>query len=186
MKTIFITSGHSIVNGRGTGAISSYGDEAVEARKFVTDLSKLLYQRGIMAYTDNDKWSLIETINWLGTKVKKVEYTIDVHFNAFTNPTGTGAEVLVANDANEKEIELAAKISKFIAGQLNIPNRGVKKESDSQHSKLGILSSNKLSTANNILIELCFISNPEDMRKYRYNYNVLLSGIADIINQTLK
>ncbi len=186
MKTLYITAGHSVA-GPDKGASSPYGVEAVEARKFVTDLSKALYKKGVYVYTDNDNWTLLETINWLGTKVKAPDTTIDIHFNAF-NATSTGTEVLIADSHTEKELELAYNIVKIISETLEIPTRGdlngykgVKTESQSQHPRLGILSTNKLATASNVLVELCFISNPIEMQKYRANYNLLIEKLSDYL-----
>lgn len=183
MKTLYITAGHS-TKGPDKGAVSQYGVEADEARKFVTDLSKSLYKQGVYVYTDDDKWTLTETINWLGTKVKAPDTTIDIHFNAF-NSTSTGVECLIPDKYNEKELSIAFNISKIISGTLRIITRGevegwkgVKTESESQHSRLGILSSNKLSTSNNVLVEICFISNPIDMQKYRGEYNRLIENLT--------
>ncbi len=47
MKTIYLTKGHKIVNGIGTGAISPYGDEAIEAKKLVIDIAKCLWKNTI-------------------------------------------------------------------------------------------------------------------------------------------
>jgi len=186
MRIIYLTSGHEIKNGKGTGAISQFGDEAVEARKFVTALAKELWSKyKIMAYTDNDSWTLSGVITWVGSKVKSSDYTIDVHFNASANEAANGAEVLISNTHTPKEKLFATKIVNEIASTLSIKNRGVKTEADSQHSKLGILSNHKLSSANNILIEICFISNRNDMKLYFFNFNELITNLAKTINENI-
>lgn len=192
MRTIYITAGHSTKAGQDNGAVTEYGNEAHEARTFVTSLARDLYKKGIMTYTDNDDWTLSQTINWLGTRVKKPSYTIDIHFNAFYKAAASGVEIIIPELYNKEEFYLADKIASKIEEITKITRRrgklgvGVKTETESQHSRLGILSSNKLSSANNLLIELCFISNPDDMKKYRDNYDALIKGISEIINEVVK
>lgn len=185
MKTLYITAGHTL-KGTDNGAVTPYGNEAEEARKLVTALAKALYKEGVYVYTDDDKWSLSETMAWLRSKVKSPDYTIDFHFNAF-NGKASGVETLIPDNYNAKEFELAHSLSEFISLQLGIVKRGghegyegVKKESESQHSRLGILSGSGLATANNLLVEVCFIDNKEEMIKYQANFDKLVEGLTKI------
>lgn len=187
MKIMYITAGHS-PKGPDKGAISPYGIEGVEARKFVNDLAKALYKKGVYVYTDNDGWNLRETIAWLGTKAKAPDITLDIHFNAF-NAISTGVECLIPVAHTEKELQVAGDIAAIIANTLTLPLRGgektrvkgVKTEVESQHPRLGILSNNKLAAASNVLVELCFISNPNDMKSYRQNYEILIEKMCDYL-----
>jgi N-acetylmuramoyl-L-alanine amidase len=184
MKTLYITAGHS-TKGPDKGATSKYGTEAVEARKFVNDLAKFLHKNGVYVYTDDDSWNLNQTIAWLGTKVKTPDVTIDIHFNAF-NEKSTGVECLIPSGYTDKELSIAKNIAEILSGTLRLPLRGgektgikgVKVETESQHPRLGILSNNNLASAANVLVELCFISNPDDMKSYRDNYDRLVENIG--------
>lgn len=186
MRVLYCTAGHSNKSGQDNGAVSVYGNEGIEARKLVTALAKELYKRNIMTYTDDDSWSLSNTIGWLGKTIKGSDYTIDIHFNASTNSGATGVEVLVPELSNDKEIYLATNVLNTIVTTLGLRSRGIKKESDSQHSKLGILSNAKLATANNILVEVCFISNANDMKAYKDNFDRLAINLANTIDKILK
>lgn len=189
MRYIYITAGHSNIKGKDNGAVTKYGNEGIEARIFVTELAKVLFKKyGVMTITESDPYSLPQTIEFL-ERAKDSEYTIDVHFNAF-NEVSTGVEVFVPKNHNPNELSLAKQIAESISNTLSIPLRGgsttgvkgVKVENESQHSKLGILSSNLLASSNNLLIELCFISNPKDMESYRDNFALLIHNLALIIN----
>jgi len=189
MKTLYITAGHS-PTGPDKGASSAYGIEGVETRKFVTDLAKFLHTKGVYVYTDDDKWTLKETIGWLATKAKAPDMTIDIHFNAF-NETSTGVECLIPGVYTEKELNIAGELVRIISQTLSLPLRGgdktkvkgVKTEVESQHPRLGILSNNGLASASNVLVELCFISNPNDMKSYRANYSQLIQNIGNYLCQ---
>lgn len=186
---IYITAGHTIVNGKGTGAFGVNGfDEAVEARRFVNDVIKKFHQipgfDKTRVITDDDSWSLGAVINWLSKKVTKECISIEFHFNAFHNPTATGAEVLVANNHTLKEASLALALSLLISETLGIKNRGMKTEAQSGRKKLGILSGGA-SSAINLLVEICFISNQTDINRYRSNYWNLVEKTAALLNKNL-
>lgn len=187
MKTVYITAGHG---GNDPGAVSQFGKEAEEARKFVTSVAKSLYKKGVFTYTDDNKWSLSQVISWLGTKIKSSDYTIDIHFNAGP-ATATGVEVLIPEKWNTKEFEMAKGIASIISKTLNLRLRsgkvgnGVKTESESQHSRIGILSNNRLSAANNVLVEICFISNKTDMESYKNNYDLLIENVSNYIAKNI-
>ena len=210
MKTVYIFAGHSIrSNGIGTGAFYQENgkvvyenklpkyDEAVLVREFVTLLAKELYSKyQINTITDKDDWSLVDTIKFAASKAKVEELIIDIHFNAAGNPKATGTEVLVpktfkSEKDKKKEMTLGAEIAKVIGETLGIPTRGgvktgypgVKYSNESQHSSIGILD--KLIWGTNLLIEICFISNPDEMKKYTERKELLAKKIAKVIAENI-
>lgn len=186
MKVI-ITSGHQIINGKGTGAHGINGfDEAVEARKLVKDVSDHLKKWAkIEVQTDQDSWSLRQVIAWVKGTAGKGDLSIDVHFNA--GPAAArGTESFIPEINTKEERELASKLSINIAHCLGTKIRtgkdkliGVKVSSESQHSRIGILDTpvNPI----NILLEICFITNHDDVIAYRTRYWKLVQVISDTI-----
>jgi N-acetylmuramoyl-L-alanine amidase len=184
MKYIFITAGHS-AKGQDHGAVTPYGDESKEARIVVDALSKKLATLGVTVETEDDSWNLSKTIAWIASKIVSSQYNIDIHFNSSVNELASGTEILIPDKNNDKEMALGIKVSNVISTVLGIKNRGVKHESESQHSRLGILSNNGLFKANNLLIEVCFISSPYDMRRYRDTFDKLIDQLAKTINDAI-
>ena len=187
---VYLTSGHQIIKGKGNGAFGVDGfDEAVEARKFVTDVINFLkYGFGVSdtrIMTDRDDWSLQTVINWIAKKATKECLSIDVHFNAFSNPKATGTEALVANNYTQIEHSIARDFSFTISQVLKINNRGVKTEAQSGRSRLGILSGGA-AHAINILVEICFITNESDVRAYRTKYWTLVEKFAELIYKIIR
>jgi N-acetylmuramoyl-L-alanine amidase len=187
---VYLTSGHQIINGKGNGAFGVDGfDEAVEARKFVTDVIKFLNFgfgiNGTKILTDRDDWSLQTVINWIAKNSTQNCLSIDVHFNAFSNSRATGTEVLIANNHTSKELKIAKDFSFMMSSILRLNNRGVKTESDSARGKLGMLSGGG-AKAINILVEICFITNPDDVRAYRTYYWTLVEKFAELISKIIK
>jgi N-acetylmuramoyl-L-alanine amidase len=178
-KTAFVLAGHAVVNGKGTGAFGIEGfDEAVEALKLRDDVSKLLLTMGVKVVNENSSFALGQVIAWLKTVVKKGDLVIEFHFNIAPLAV-TGIETLVDDAATTEELNLANKISVAIQRVTKDKlrgNAGVKKESESQHARLAILSD--ISQATNILVEVGFISNTEFIKSYRDGYSRIVEEIA--------
>jgi N-acetylmuramoyl-L-alanine amidase len=186
-KTLFLTAGHSILNGKGTGAHGIDGfDEAIEARKFVNAViahQKKWYHRDTL--TDNDTDSLSTVINKQVHIVNGSFVCVEVHFNAGPS-AASGTESYIPKGYTQEELTLAQELSSVTSEILGIKLRsgvlktaGVKLENESQHSGLGIL--NKPYKATNILTEVCFITNPKDVAGYHKNFWRLVQAYSDIL-----
>lgn len=186
MRTLYLTSGHQIINGRGNGAHGVNGfDEAKEARVFTNILIDELKKRGIKAKTDDDRLSLSRVINWLSKNMSADCVNIDVHFNAAASPKATGAEVFVANNAGWFERKVGSDLSELMAKTLRIRNRGLKFESQSFRKRLGILSGAS-AFGHNILLEICFITNPGDVNAYFTYRERLAKEMANYLDFVLR
>src|SRR5690554_3601850 len=90
-KAIYLNAGHTIKNGRGTGAITKYGDEAIEADIFVNDLYELLKADNLPVIRDDSEWNFTQEV----ADVKKFKSIMNAfHFNSFSNQTANGAEII--------------------------------------------------------------------------------------------
>lgn len=189
-KHLFITAGHTVVNGKGTGAHGVNGfDEAVEARKLVKDI--IAHQKkwyALDCHTDKDTDSLNAVIQKQVNTVNADWICVDVHFNAGPS-TATGTEMLIPKHYTKHEIELAEKLATATANILGIKKRsgklltkGVKTEDESQHSRIGILS--RPYKGVNVLVEVCFCSNENDVKAYRTHYWDIVKAYSDILGNT--
>ena len=131
---------------------------------------------GLIAITDSDNSILADTLRVFKNIVNKDAIVCDFHFNAGSEKA-TGTETLVPFDATTFEKDLATDITRVISETLNIKSRGVKSEADSHHGRLGWMRL----TGENILPEICFISNKTDMESYRTNRFILGKKIAEIL-----
>jgi N-acetylmuramoyl-L-alanine amidase len=172
-SNIYITAGHG---GTDPGAIGNGLKEAdltLELRDLI--ISKIKNKK---VYSDANTDPLAKVLNWLRSKISINDLIIDIHFNAGV-ASANGTEVLIPAKSSTFEKELALKLSNTISTTLNIKNRGVKTELDSARGKIGILNIN----CENILIEVCFISNINDITKYQKNKEILATNIAKIIDE---
>jgi N-acetylmuramoyl-L-alanine amidase len=198
-KSLYITSGHTISGNRGTGAHGVKGkngkqfDEAVEARKLVNDI--MAHQKkwyGLDSFTDKDTQSLGTVISNMEASVNECFVCVDVHFNAAGSAKARGTEVYIPERYTVAELNLASDMANAISSALGtklrsgkLIKKGVKTESESQHPRIGILS--RPHKALNMLLEICFITSPEDVQAYRKNYFTLVQKISDCLgNHRLK
>jgi N-acetylmuramoyl-L-alanine amidase len=183
MRTIFISSGHSDKAGRNRGASSGKyveGVLAVELRKLVVKELALL---GLQAVVDVDNSILSESIAFFKNKTSANSIVLDIHFNAAT-PAAKGTETLVPANPTKFEVNLASKLSKAVATVLETSLRGsyygalgVKTEAESARKSLGWMRL----TGENVLLETCFITNPDEMRKYEERLPQLAKAIARVL-----
>lgn len=183
MRSVFLSAGHSNKPGRDRGAQGNgyiEGELAVEFRNILKNELEIL---GIKPILDKDDSILSESVAFFKNKTQSNSIVIDIHWNAAT-PTATGTETLIPSNDSEIERSLAKEISDCISTTLGIPLRGsykglkgVRSEAESHHGRLGWMRLN----GENVLLEVCFITNKSDMDKYQANKHTLIKRIAKII-----
>lgn len=182
-REVYISAGHTNIVGKDRGAVGSgyvEGDLTVEFRDLVCiDLDTL----HITYVKDQNAHALAETVKEFKGITKESDLVIDIHFNAAT-ATATGCEVFVPHDATKTELDLAENCAQCISLTLGIPLRGnfkgrkgVKSEQESNRKDLVWMRL----AGQNILLEVCFISNPNDMAKYQKFKEALAYNIASSI-----
>lgn len=173
---IFISAGHTIMKGStyDPGASSKYGIEAQETVILRDLICRQLDLLGAKYITDKDNESLIQYLNRI--KPGNASVVCDIHFNSF-NSKASGTEVLIEDEADRLDMAMAKELSDIGARIMKIPNRGVKKESQSARKRLGLMREEGIIA----LIEVCFIDNQTDMQNYRNNINILAKAYAEIL-----
>lgn len=118
--------------------------------------------------------SLIQHVN--RTK-KPGEILISLHMNA--GPArAAGTEVIISETAPCIRRHQGAALSKVIARELGLRNRGLKLDSETPRQRIGVLRNTYLPA---FLVELGFITNPDDVKSViRYGADAVLAGIEAI------
>lgn len=178
MRQLFICAGH---RGRKTGAMG-YIDEGAETIDLRDKIRTELIMRGVSSFADHNSDILSGVVNHVNLVTSKQDICIDIHFNAF-NGTAKGSEILVRNKASDIEQELADKLLVATCKTLGTKNRGVKRETQGQHSRLAMLSDVK---CNSVVLEVCFCDNKEDADKYNRHKEELVKSYADILEKFVK
>lgn len=177
MRTVFISAGHSNTPGRDRGASGNgylEGDLTVEFRDLL--MAELL-RLGIPALRDGNNSVTADTVNFIRKKLlKPTAVLVDIHFNAGP-PAATGAEVIIPESFSVFERDLADELSACMATTLQIRNRGRKTEAQTARKRLLWMRS----AGENILLEICFITHPVDIRHYQQNKQTLAKSVAAIL-----
>ena len=173
MRKIFISAGHSISKGGARG--NGYKEEllAIELRDLIVKELKLL---GVSPTIDSNDNALVHTMAFFKNLVSSNSILVDIHWNAAT-PQATGTETLIPKTYTTFEYTLATELSKVVGDTLGLKLRGyngVKTEAESHHGSLGWMRL----TGENILLEICFITNASDMEKYQKNKLSLAKQLA--------
>jgi N-acetylmuramoyl-L-alanine amidase len=189
MRRLFLSAGHTNTKGYDRGAKSYHddpskwvweGDLAYDLREEVKKELESLY--GITVNVDEGSNALKATLSLFNKYVREKDIAIDIHFNSSVNAGARGTEVLVPANPTAFELELAKDLSVNIASVIPTLDRGVKTELQSHHGKLGWMRM----PCENILIEVCFISNQADFTWYISNKNRVIKAIASVIAKAMK
>lgn len=170
MVSIALSSGH----GKKIRGAADILDEVNEARRVVDRVTELLQDAGVTIKKYHDDVSTTQSENltritdWHNAQSRDLD--VSCHFNAYehtSKPMGT--EVLY-----KTQEELAAKVSKAIAGAGGFLNRGAKYRSD-----LKFLNSTAEPA---ILLETCFVDSQADADLYEDNFEPICEAIASAIS----
>jgi len=175
MKTLFLDAGHSLTD---SGAVAVHNGVSFKESELTIALRNAMLQildkdTGFRTIHDSDNHNLVRTCAAAKAKLQKGDWLCSLHFNA-GSATASGVEVFVAEDASLSAKTLGQLLCNLIATELNIPNRGVKSETESAHKRLGILHC----STHALLIEVCFISSESDMSKYQAKQATLAQQMA--------
>lgn len=169
---ILLIAGHGAGD---PGACSTYGIEADESRKVVNkmyeefknyDVQVDIYNQNRNAF--NDVLNGCVPVNFSG-----YDYVFEVHFNS-AGQTAEGTEIYVTYAENGTRTE---EIIVNNVASLGFLNRGVKREN------FAVINSAKNKGTSSALMEVCFISNNEDMNTYKNKFTdickAMVQGIAE-------
>ena len=175
-RKIIISAGHG---GNDPGAVANGYTERDLAIEFRELLVKELLLLGVKPLIDDNKNALKQTLAWLTGKYSSKDILLDIHWNAASSKA-RGTEVIVPDNASIFENNFAKNILNVFVSNGFI-NRGVKPESQTARKRLGWMRP----PAENILIEVAFITNILDMNLYQNLKYKLAKELAFVIHKSL-
>ena len=175
-RKIIISAGHG---GSDSGAVANGYTERDLAIEFRELLVKELLLLGVKPLIDDNKNALKETLAWLTGKYSSKDILLDIHWNAASSKA-RGTEVIVPDNASMFENNLGKNILNVFVSNGFI-NRGVKPESQTARKRLGWMRP----PAENILIEVAFITNMLDINLYQNLKYKLAKELAFVIYKSL-
>lgn len=169
---IYTSGGHHV---KDPGAVYGGRKEADEMRCFRTLVDQELALLGYETIPDKDS----ETAAQHQSRIKPGAASVvcEWHLNAVANTRATGTETVVKKNATANSIAMANEFNNVTSRILGIPNRGILVDVNTPRGRIGIV--NKPGTV--ILHEVCFLSNPENMRSFDIHKVALAKAYAQIL-----
>lgn len=181
---IFLTAGHTGPNTGAQGVATNQhckideGAETIRLRNAIAHTLTAHY--GIPVLIDNDHEHLAVICRQIKNLAQSTDIiSIDIHLNAATSPSPNGTEVIIADNASQREIAIAVKLLNATSKALGTNCRGIKVESQTPARKLAMLHNHCTS----VILEICFCSNEQDSAKYHKHFNRLTNQLAATIAQ---
>lgn len=168
MKKFVISSGHGKIVGGAVGFINERAEAVKVVDRVYAILTNSYNGRGYRYHestAQNQSQNLANIVNYHNSKDRELD--VSVHFNS-ASASATGTECLYY-DAKS----LSAKMSTAMAKALDVHDRGPK-----ERKELYFLRN---TTKPAILLEVCFVSNKDDVAKYKANFERLCQAIAKTI-----
>jgi|SRR5688500_11171207 len=178
---IFLSAGHNSKSKTiktDPGAVNSdgvkEGDLTIEFRDLVKRELDLL---GVKYITDLEEESLGMYLKRIQTGNASV--VVEYHFDAASNPQATGTIGVVEDEADRLDKAFAKELTDSTASVLGIRNRGIMPEALSHRGRLGLMREEGIIC----LVELGFITNKDDLKRYHLKKKELAKIHAEIIKK---
>lgn len=178
MRKLIISAGHGGNDPGASGNGFIERELTIELRDLIVAEFKLL---NIAPLVDDNRNALSQTLTWLRGKFGSKDILLDIHWNASSNPDAKGSEIIVPDVVSSFEKILANGLLKVFT-DLGFRDRGVKHESLTARKSLAWMKP----AAENILIEVCFISNTLDMKLYQANKHTIAKRLAAVLHHHMK
>lgn len=166
-QTLFISAGHS---DKDPGAVAHDRTEAQIVLDFRDRLAAYLRDKVFFGKDGQRGENLPLTV--AANEAAAHDVAVEFHCNAFAWSTATGVETLSA----AHHYPLGNALCQAISSALGITNRGAKGETSGQHSRLAFIN-----RGNGIIVELFFITNPNDLTSYLDNIDASVKAVGDVL-----
>ena len=156
------------------GAAGSGYVEGVEATRLRDRVAELLRAKGLTV-TEDGADGVNDPLNRALALARAANRAIEFHFNSHSTPKASGVEVLAK--PRHRLLAQAVAIAIASATKLNLRggDKGFKPDNSGQHHRLAFCE------AGGLVVEVCFISNPADMRAYAQNFEQVAQNVADVL-----
>lgn len=178
MGRIFISAGHGGQEDGGTdvGGVVAGTTEAQEMIQIRNLMVPEVRSRGFEILSVPDELSQRQTIDWINARSRSGDIALEIHAEAFSNSSMRGTSVFyIANNSQRKqnaELLLLALLRRVP----QLVNRGVKPDTA---TGIGSLTFCRQVVAPSLLMELGFLSNPDDRFLLQNRRREIALGLAD-------
>ncbi|PHJ57969.1 cell wall hydrolase [Nostoc linckia z18] len=178
MGRIFISAAHGgkEAGGIDPGAIAGGTTEAKEMILLRDLIVTELRARNFEILAVPDDLSAADTIAWINSRGRRGDVALEIQSDAATSPAVRGASVFHIANNTERKTNAEQLLVALLRRVPQLPNRGVKPDTD---SGLGSLAFCRRTTLPALLMQVGFLSSPEDRALLQSRRRDFALGIAD-------
>jgi hypothetical protein len=178
MGRIFISAGHGGTEegGRDLGSIVGNTNEAQEMILLRDLVVPELRSRGFEVLSVPDDLSASQTIQWINSRGRPGDVALEIHADAFSNPDVRGATAFYIANNTERKNHADLMLLALVRRLPQLPNRGSKPDTS---TGIGRISFCRETTVPSILLEVGFLSNPDDRNLLQNRRRDMALGVAD-------
>ncbi len=178
MGRVFLSAAHG---GKETAGIDpgSMAGGTTEAREMILLRDLILTElrsRSFEVLSVPDDLSAKQTIDWINSRVRRGDVALEIHADAASSPSVRGASVFYIANNNERKSNAELVLMGLLRRVTQLPNRGVKPDTN---SGMGSLAFCRQTQAPALLMQVGFLSNPEDRGLLQNRRRDFAVGIAD-------
>ncbi|MBD2451023.1 N-acetylmuramoyl-L-alanine amidase [Nostoc sp. FACHB-152] len=178
MGRIFISAAHG---GKEAGGLDpgSIAGGTTEAREMILLRDLILTElraRTFEVLAVPDDLSAADTITWINSRGRRGDVALEIHADSASSPTVRGASVFYIANNNERKSNAELLLVGLLRRVPQLPNRGVKPDTD---SGLGRVAFCRQTTLPSLLMQVAFLSSPEDRALLQNRRRDFALGIAD-------
>lgn len=163
---ILLISGHGASD---PGAVGNGYKEADLTRELVNLIAPKLRSYARVDVYDQERNAFQDVINGK-FKVGQYDYALEIHFNAFATSVAHGTEIYVTSKEKGTSVEMS--IIRKMGMYFPVRGGGVKVKD------FAVISNLKNKGISSALLEVCFITNTNDMRVYQGSKNAIARDIV--------
>ncbi|MBC1235897.1 N-acetylmuramoyl-L-alanine amidase [Nostoc sp. 2RC] len=178
MGRIFISAAHGgkEAGGIDPGAIAGGTTEAKEMILLRDLIVTELRARNFEILAVPDDLSAADTITWINSRGRRGDVALEIQSDAASSPAVRGASVFYIANNTERKTNAEQLLVALLRRVPQLPNRGVKPDTD---SGLGSLAFCRRTTLPALLMQVGFLSSPEDRALLQSRRRDFALGIAD-------
>ncbi len=178
MGRIFISAAHGgkEVGGIDPGSVAGGTTEAKEMILLRDLIVTELRSRNLEVLAVPDDLSAKQTIDWINSRARQGDVALEIHIDAASSPSVRGASVfyIASNDERKSNAELI--LMGLLRRVPQLPNRGIKPDTA---SGLGSLAFCRQSKVPSMVMQVGFLTNPDDRSLLQNRRRDFALGIAD-------
>ncbi|HEY9705041.1 MAG TPA: N-acetylmuramoyl-L-alanine amidase [Allocoleopsis sp.] len=173
MARIFISAGHGAGD---SGAMAGGTTEAKEMILLRDQILPELRTRGLEVLSVPDDRTLVQTIQWINDRARKGDIALEIHADAFDNPGVRGASIFYISNNTERKNHAELVLLALLRRVPQLPNRGAKPDTSTGVGRLGFCRDINIPS---MLLEVGFLTNPDDRNLIQNRRKEMAQGIAD-------